>query len=65
MDTPVPAEPPGRLTIAIEVVTTRLSRRRCTSCRRRRVLFALTAYGQDQPVGYGRALCAACAGFRR
>jgi hypothetical protein len=44
----------------IPIALQRLPRHNCGSCGKRRVLFALTVYGELR----GLALCAICAGLR-
>lgn len=56
---------PAGLTLQIEVTVSRRGRGRCPVCRRRRILFSLTAFASSQPVGYGAARCLDCAGLRR
>ena len=52
------------LSLRVDVRVTRRGRAKCRFCRRKRVLFALTAFSADQPVGYGTAMCLGCAGLR-
>jgi len=51
--------------INFEVNLTRLARAKCPVCGRRRVLYRLTAFGNEHPVGHGESACATCAGLRR
>ena len=53
------------LKLRLEVGIARIGRRKCPSCGRLRRLVALTAFGEDQPIGYGEARCLDCAGIRR
>ena len=55
---------PSGLELQLSVNVVRVGRRRCPRCRRVRVVHRLTAFSDDQPVGYGRSLCAECAGWR-
>lgn len=52
------------LAMNLDVSVVRVGRRRCPVCRRPRVLFRLTAFAENQPVGYGDSRCGPCAGLR-
>ena len=61
---PTPAAPSPALELNIRVQLDRRRRAKCPVCGHRRILFALTAYAVDQPIGYGSAKCLADAGLR-
>lgn len=56
--------PEPSLDLVLRVRVTRRGRHRCPGCGKVRQLLALTAFSDDQPVGYGTALCRACADLR-
>ncbi len=51
---------PKALADLVPIVVRRLPRQKCDGCRKRRVLFVLTVYGESR----GMALCAICAQLR-
>lgn len=61
---PAPLEIVPGLSIRMDVGVSRRGRGRCPVCKLRRVLFSLSAFAADQPIGYGEAKCLPCAGLR-
>lgn len=57
-------EEPVGLTIELTVSVARRGRKRCPRCHKLRQLLSLSAFANDQPVGYGRARCLECASLR-
>lgn len=62
---PIASERPRpSLDLVFRVRVTRRGRHRCPGCGKVRQLVALTSFAEDQPTGYGTALCRACGDLR-